>query len=261
MARREEGAGKRVGPRAQRGGGAGAGASAGSGGGVGAGAGAGASAGSDAGVGVEVGAGPGAGLGVEQDLAIVADGLRSRESLSTRELVLAALFAAATAVLAYVRIPIPLGPVPITGQSFGFMLAGMLLGPGLGAMSIFVYVLMGVIGLPVFSGGTAGIGILLGPTGGYLWGGIAGAWVAGLITGGAGRPGFTYVKALAAAVVGGIVVGYTAGVGQLAFVTGLGWREALLAGAVPFLLGDGFKAAVAAGVAVRLAPLMGRGVR
>lgn len=187
----------------------------------------------------------------------------ARESLSTRQLVLAALFAAATAVLAYVRIPIPLGPVPITGQSFGFMLAGLLLGPRLGAMSMFVYVLMGVIGLPVFSGGTAGIGVLLGPTGGYLWGGIAGAWTAGFITGGAGPygSGFSYWKALTGAIAGGIIVGYAAGVAQLAFVTGIGWREALLAGAVPFLLGDGFKAAVAAAVAVRLAPLVGAGRR
>lgn len=183
--------------------------------------------------------------------------------LPTRSLVLAAMFAAVTAVLAWVRIPLPFGPVPVTGQTLGVMLVGILLGPRLGGLSMFVYVLLGAIGMPVFSGGTAGLGILIGPTGGYLWGSIAGAYVAGLVTGGVmdrGRP-LSTTRALVAAVLGGIIGVYGIGVPQLAIVTGLGWREALVAGAVPFLIGDALKAIVAATIAVRLAPLVGRPTR
>ncbi len=193
---------------------------------------------------------------------------RSRHSAgSVRQLVLAALFAAVTAVLAYIRIPLPFSPVPITGQTFGLMLAGLLLGPRLGALSQAVYLLMGVVGLPVFAGGQAGLAVLLGPTGGYLWGHVAGAYLAGMAAGGASRtpgaaplaPGAApaatgYWRCLAGAVLGGVFGVYILGVVQLALVTGMGWQAAVLAGAVPFLPGDALKAAAAAAVAVRVAP-------
>lgn len=178
----------------------------------------------------------------------------SKTRMATRDLVLAALFGAITSVLAYVRIPLPFSPVPITGQTFGVMLAGVLLGPRLGALSMVVYVLMGVAGLPVFSGGTAGIGVLVGPTGGYLWGCIAGAYVTGLVT--ADRGPLSVAKASSATVLGGIVAVYGIGVLQLAIVSGLSLYEALAAGVVPFLLGDAIKAATAAALAVRLQPLV-----
>jgi len=195
---------------------------------------------------------------------------RSRTTLSTRQLVLAAMFAAVTSVLAYVRIPLPMSPVPITGQTFGMMLAGLLLGPRLGALSQGVYLLMGVAGLPVFAGGQAGLGVLVGPTGGYLWGHVAGAYVTGLVAGpdptGAvpggrlpGRPGagrITFGRSLAGAILGGIVAVYGLGVLQLALVTGMSWQAAIMAGAVPFLPGDILKAVTAAAAAVRLAPVV-----
>ncbi|HEY8417313.1 MAG TPA: biotin transporter BioY [Limnochordales bacterium] len=193
----------------------------------------------------------------------------SRATLPTRQLVLAAMFAAVTSVLAYVRIPLPMSPVPITGQTFGMMLAGLLLGPRLGALSQAVYLLMGVAGLPVFAGGTAGLGVLVGPTGGYLWGHVAGAYVAGLVAGPdpgvpagggplPGRPGTgkMFGRSLVGAVLGGIVVVYSLGVVQLAMVTGMSWEAALMAGAVPFVPGDLLKAVAAAAVAVRLAPVV-----
>jgi len=175
------------------------------------------------------------------------------------------MLAAVTSVLAYVRIPLPMSPVPITGQTFGLMLAGLLLGPRLGALSQLVYLLMGLAGLPVFAGGQAGLGVLLGPTGGYLWGHVAGAYVAGLVAGGGARlpqrarkGSIGFGRSLLGAVLGGIVAVYVLGVLQLAAVTGMGWQAALMAGAVPFLPGDALKAAAAAAVAVRLAPLVSR---
>lgn len=170
---------------------------------------------------------------------------------STRLLVLAALFAALTGVLAYVRVPLPFSPVPITGQTFGLMLAGLLLGARWGAVSQAVYVMLGAVGLPIYAGGQAGLGVLFGPTGGYLFGHILGAYVVGFVA--VNAIGSRFNRFLAASAAGGIVAVYALGIPQLAIVTGMGWREALVAGGVPFLLGDGVKALAAAAIAARVA--------
>ncbi|MFA6414125.1 MAG: biotin transporter BioY, partial [Syntrophales bacterium] len=90
--------------------------------------------------------------------------MRKDKGTSLRGMAYASMFGALTAAGAYIMIPLP--PVPITLQTFFVSLAGALLGGYLGAMSQVVYVLLGVIGLPVFAGGKAGAGVLLGPTGG-----------------------------------------------------------------------------------------------
>ena len=100
---------------------------------------------------------------------------RSRRSagsrgLDARSLALAGMMAALTAVLAYIRIPLPFSPVPVSAQTLAVMFAGALLGARLGAFSQLVYVLMGAVGLPVFAGGQGGPAVLAGPTGGYLIG-------------------------------------------------------------------------------------------
>lgn len=155
----------------------------------------------------------------------------------------AGLMAALTAVLAYVRLPVPWSPVPVSGQSLAVMLAGALLGPRLGALSQAVYVLLGAIGLPVYAGGMGGLPVLLGPTGGYLFGFVLGAYVTGRVAGKAGmlRP----ARLVLAFVLGGVVAVYVPGVVQLALVTGTTLRQAVVLGALPFLPGDGLKVAAA----------------
>lgn len=186
-----------------------------------------------------------------------ARGTQVRGALAARDLALMAMFAAVTAVLAYVRIPLPFSPVPITGQTFGLMLAGLLLGPRLAALSQAVYLLMGLVGLPVFAGGMAGPGVLAGPTGGYLWAHVPGAYIVGLVAG--SRRELSAARAVTAAAAGGIVAVYVLGVWQLGAVTGMDWRAALAAGALPFLPGDALKAAAAAVVGRRLTAALGRG--
>ena len=95
------------------------------------------------------------------------------ENKRLRGLVYASMFGALTAIGAFLSIP--LYPVPVTLQDLFMTLAGLLLGARLGSLSQIVYVLLGVVGLPVFAGGKAGLGVLLGPTGGYLLGFVAGA--------------------------------------------------------------------------------------
>ena len=97
----------------------------------------------------------------------------------TRSLILCALFAALTAVLSQIAIPIQ--PVPVNLATFSVFVAGGVLGAKRGAISQAAYVLLGVIGLPVFASFSGGMGILLGPTGGYIVGYVAAAWLVGAL--------------------------------------------------------------------------------
>lgn len=157
-----------------------------------------------------------------------------------------ALFATITGVLAFVSIPLPFSPVPVTAQSFGAMLAGLLLGPREGALSQLLYVLLGAAGMPIFAGNASGLGVLAGPTGGYLWGFAAGAYVIGSMVqkrANAKPPG-TGLSVLAC-VVGGVVVVYVLGILQLSLTTRLPLGKAIIAGALPFIPGDLLKACIA----------------
>jgi biotin transport system substrate-specific component len=166
-----------------------------------------------------------------------------------KELVLAGMFASITFVLAYVRIPLPLSQVPISGQTFGVMLSGGIGGGKVGFISQAVYLLLGLIGVPVFAGGNAGPGVLVGPTGGYLWSFPFAAYFIGRALEGKRRPSF--FASLVACFLGGVVLVYAMGVFQLMLVMNLGISQALLVGAVPFILGDVVKAVAGALVICR----------
>ena len=105
----------------------------------------------------------------------------SAERPPLKMMVYASLFAALTVVGAYIAIPFPLSPVPIVLQNLFVLLAGLLLGKKWGAASMAIYLLAGAVGLPVFAGGTGGIGHFAGPTGGYLIGFVLAAFVAGAL--------------------------------------------------------------------------------
>ncbi|MGI6071133.1 MAG: biotin transporter BioY, partial [Blautia sp.] len=97
----------------------------------------------------------------------------------TRQLAFAGLFAAILAVLSVIQIPMPSG-VPVTLQTFAVALCGCVLGRKWGFTATLLYVLIGTVGLPVFSGMKGGIGVLAGPTGGFLFGFLALAPLCGL---------------------------------------------------------------------------------
>ena len=100
--------------------------------------------------------------------------------MTTHDLVLCALCAAVTCILAPLSVPLA-GEVPISLATFAVLLSGILLGAKLGGLSQFIYVLLGSVGVPVFAGWKGGIGITLGITGGYIIGYIPMAFVAGLL--------------------------------------------------------------------------------
>lgn len=174
--------------------------------------------------------------------------------MNTSLLVKAALIAALTAATSQISIPQPLSTVPITLQVFFVLLAGAVLGPVYGALSMVVYVLIGLVGLPVFARGTSGFGVLLGPTGGYLFGFVFAAFVVGLIV---SRGKGSRVR-LGIAMLGGVLAIYLLGVAQLALVGKLTIAQALIGGAAPFILLDLAKAAVAAALARRIGLATGK---
>lgn len=157
-------------------------------------------------------------------------------------IVLGSLFVAAMAQLS-----VPLKPVPITGQTLAVLLVGMVLGSKRGALALAAYLGEGIAGLPVFAEAKSGIATVLGPTGGYLVGFIAAAWLVGLLA----ERGFdrSLLKTLGAMIAGNLVI-YAFGLGWLAtfpFISGLVGEAGLLSlGMLPFLIGDTLKAILAA---------------
>jgi biotin transport system substrate-specific component len=166
----------------------------------------------------------------------------------TRELTAAALIAAL--LMAVSGLALPIGVVPVTLQVFVVVLAALVLSPRWAAVSVGVYLLAGAVGLPVFSGMKGGLGVLVGPTGGYLWGFLLGA-VAGSIARIAleratGRRGVLADAPAALAVVIGV---YLAGWLQLTVVAHLAPGAAFAAGVLPFVALDAVKGAAAVAVA------------
>lgn len=164
-----------------------------------------------------------------------------------------ALMAAVTAVAA--QITIPLEPVPFTLQVLAVILAGLLLGPRYGALAMVIYVLVGAVGVPVFAQFSGGLGVIAGPTGGYLLSYPIAAAVAGLAA--PAVRDATRRRALVlsfAAGVGALVVIYALGATWLSVVAGLPFAVAIAQGVLPFVVFDLIKAGLAALVAVAAAP-------
>jgi biotin transport system substrate-specific component len=164
----------------------------------------------------------------------------------TRLFILCGLFAALSSVCAVISLPLPFTPVPVSLATLGAFLAGGILGPKFGALSQVVYILLGAIGLPVFAGFTAGVGILAGPTGGYIAGYIAIACVAGLPVGRIKGAGVRAVAVLAAFMVLGMCACYALGTLWFMYLTNTPLLAALGMCVFPFIPGDALKIAAAA---------------
>jgi len=148
------------------------------------------------------------------------------------KIALCALFAALSAALSWLSIPI--GPVPVAFTHVSVFLAVGLLGTKYGTLSQVVFVSLGAAGLPVFTSFRGGIGTLLGPTGGFIVGYIGCALVTGLVIDRFGKQ----VKITVPAMYLGWLVTYACGVPWFMYVTSTGFRAALGMCVVPFLPGD-----------------------
>lgn len=163
------------------------------------------------------------------------------------QLASAALIAALMAGTAWFTASVQ--PVPFSVQTFFVVLAALVLSPPWAASSMAVYVTIGAIGMPVFAGGKGGVAVILGPTGGYLIGFIAGAFAGAFVREALERRGVRQIVADGAAALVVTAVIYGLGVAQLSIVAGMGLGAAVIAGVVPFVAGDLVKAAVAVGAA------------
>lgn len=157
--------------------------------------------------------------------------------------VTAALFIGLITVGSYVVIPLPFSPVPIALQSGFVILTGLLLAPRWAAATVATYLIIGALGLPVFAGGTGGLGHLIGPTGGYLVGYLPAALITSLL-----RRNDSFFRLGLAAIAGSVVI-YICGVPWLAQVQSISLEQALSVGMIPFLPGDAIKAVAAVLVA------------
>lgn len=164
---------------------------------------------------------------------------------SVREQVLAASFAAVIAIVA--QITIPLGFVPLTLQTFIVGVVASLLGSKVGTWSVGIYLLLGAIGLPVYAGGSSGIGVLFGPTGGYLISFLLAAFIIGKLIELTSR---SFLAVLFANSVG-TFLSLLIGTIWLQFAMHLTFSQAMVQGFLPFILAGVIKT-IASTIVARL---------
>jgi len=176
----------------------------------------------------------------------------------TRHMLLASLLASLLAASAWVQVPI--GAVPITLQVFVVLLAGLVLPAGWAAAAIGAYIVLGAVGVPVFAGGLGGLGVLLGPTGGYILGFLMAAPAVALVVRRRAPGASPSSRRALTGALAGVAVIYVAGWLQLMAVTGMAPAPAFVAGVVPFVALDVAKAfaAVAASAGLRAAGVVRR---
>ncbi|MFD2630442.1 biotin transporter BioY [Oceanobacillus kapialis] len=168
----------------------------------------------------------------------------NRQRNKLRIMLKIAIFAALTAILAQVEIPLPL--IPISGQTLAVGIAATILGSRQGALAMVLYMAIGAVGLPVFAGFSGGPQVLVGPSGGYIFGFIAAAYFTGLIL---EKTRFTIQMAVIANIMG-MFVTLIFGTIQLKLVLDLGWSASLAAGVYPFLVVGFIKAFLASWIGI-----------
>ena len=173
------------------------------------------------------------------------------KKIKTRDITLCAFFAALSAILS--QTSIPLGPVPITFTHFSIFTAVGILGTKSGTLSQFIFVLLGMAGIPVFSNFSGGIGVLATPIGGFIVSYIFCALVAGIIIDRFGRS----VTVLLSAMLAGWTATYLLGIPWFMHITGMSLNQSLLFMA-QFLPGDALKTVLSIDVIKRLYPIISR---
>ena len=170
------------------------------------------------------------------------------QKIRTKQMVLIALMTAVTCVLGPLSIPLPFSPVPISLTNFAIFLAIFVLGMKNGTISFIIYLLLGAVGVPVFSSFRGGFQVLAGPTGGYLIGFILLALIMGFALD-------HFDRKLVPTIIGmiiGMAVCYAFGTVWLAKLLSLSFKEGLMMGVIPYLAGDAAKIIIAAIVGPRL---------
>lgn len=152
----------------------------------------------------------------------------------TKEITRIALMTAIMCILGPISLALPISPVPISLGTLAIYLASYMLGMTRGTVSCLIYLLIGIVGLPVFTGFTGGIGKVLGPTGGYMIGYIFMALICGFFV----QVSKGKILISFAGMILGTIVLYAFGTAWLAFQGNMSFGAALAAGVIPFIPGD-----------------------
>ncbi|MET9622145.1 MULTISPECIES: biotin transporter BioY [unclassified Streptomyces] len=170
----------------------------------------------------------------------------------TRDIALVVGGAALTGIAAQIAVPVPGSPVPVSGQTFAALLVGTALGARRGFLSLALYALAGMAGVPWFAQASSGWAM---PSFGY----ILGMLLAGTVVGALARRGAdrSVLRTAGTMALGSLVI-YAVGVPYLALATGMTLSQAIAAGLTPFLIGDALKAALAMGLLPTAWKLVGR---
>lgn len=164
-----------------------------------------------------------------------------KRGITTRNLVITALMAAFMCILGPLSLPLPFTPVPISLTNFAIYLAAFVLSWKYCTLSYIVYMLIGMIGLPVFSNFGSGLDKIVGPTGGYLIGFVFTALICSLINEKFAGKIYMYVIGMAA----GLTMAYAFGTLWFMYQQGMGLKQSLVLCVIPFLIGDAVKIVVA----------------
>lgn len=164
-----------------------------------------------------------------------------KTTFSTKNLVLVGLFTAITCILAPFSIPIPISPVPISLTNLVLYISIFILGWKLATLSYTVYVFLGLIGLPVFSGFTGGPSKLAGPTGGYLIGFFFLIIIAGIFIEKFRGKKILYITGM----VLGTIICYLFGTLWLSMQLSMSFIQGLTIGVFPYIIGDSVKIIIA----------------
>lgn len=157
---------------------------------------------------------------------------KDRESIYSMTKV--ALCVSLLSVVSYFALPLPMTPVVLSMQTVAVGITALILSPGQCAWAMVLYILMGAVGLPVFSGGTAGLGKLLGPTGGYYFGFLISAVAVSLLKG----KTFSIKRYIAIMIMVAIPIQHICGMLMMCLHNGFDIKSAFMSVSAPFIIGD-----------------------
>lgn len=169
-------------------------------------------------------------------------------AINTRELTKIGICVSLLCISAYIVVPLPFTPAMVTAQTIVVNLIALILKPKNAFMTMVVYILLGVCGLPVFSGATAGIGKLLGPTGGFITGFLISIPVMSYLKGNI----ISFRRYMLVTVLAGMPIIYLLGTAFMSISQSMDYRTALMAAVVPFIVGDIIKCMAGSYIAVYL---------
>lgn len=168
--------------------------------------------------------------------------------MKIRELTKISMCVALLCISAYISIPLPFTPAMITCLTIVVNLSGLIMSPKKSFLTLLIYILIGAIGVPVFVGGTAGLGKIFGPTGGFIFGYLIAAPTISILK---GKDNNFIRYILVTALVGAPII-YVCGTISMVLVQNVSIMQALFMSVFPFIVGDFIKCILASFIAIKL---------